>query len=517
VLIASDKRVKLLNTVVAGVIQNPLLRPDALDNPSALRCFSPQQINGEEPNVTDDFYSLGATLFELLTGTPVFADVDSLLQDIQSTPAESVRDRLRSHRLNCEVPPDVEQFISACLSKNPAERPTSFDILLPQTDVPIPSLPRFDASVSTDEPRFSAAVPVRSELQVVGAARPVRRRSRALAWAALLFLFACLAGAALFLAQRKSSNERLAVAAAAAAEQEKRETEQKLAEETAARRKADEDARRAQVRLAQVSEEKRRIEAEAELSRTLPGVAKEEITPTPKKSGVPPKPSTSTNGFVVLFNGVDLTGWSGDTNYWSVKDGYITAQSKPDAPKQRNLLVSQKGTVSDFELHFSYRFRLLRGNRQPNGGVNYRLTGETNLTCYQFDLVTSPRDLGSVSDDRKRARLAGYGESVIATASGTNKVELIAQIGDTNKLSAIRPEDWHKCVIIAKGNRVTHYLDGIMVADVIDEHKRRHTQGLIALELYTRNTNNCATFLQFSDLRFKKHSSSGGSLATAGR
>jgi hypothetical protein len=177
--------------------------------------------------------------------------------------------------------------------------------------------------------------------------------------------------------------------------------------------------------------------------------------------------------------------------------------------------VWDKGSVSDFEMHFSYRFRLLRGNRDPNGGVNYRLTGETNLTCYQFDLVNRTRDVGSVSDDRKRNRLAGYGESVIATSS-TSKTELLEQIGETNKINGIKPEDWNKCVIIAKGTRLTHYINGIMVADVTDESKsRRHSQGLITLELYTRNTNNCATFLQFNDLSIKKHSSGTSPIASS--
>jgi hypothetical protein len=94
---------------------------------------------------------------------------------------------------------------------------------------------------------------------------------------------------------------------------------------------------------------------------------------------------------------------------------------------------------------------------------------------------------------------------------------LLEQVGDTNKLNAVRPEDWNKCVIIAKGNRVTHYINGTMVGDVTDENQRRHTRGLIALELYTRNTNNAATFLQFDDLKLKKPSGSSTSVASSTR
>jgi hypothetical protein len=336
-----------------------------------------------------------------------------------------------------------------------------------------------------------------------------------MAMAALFLVVLTGAGAWAFLGQQKTKKARLAVLAEQV-EQENRLLEQKLEEETAARRRLEETTRQAQARLAAVAEAQRRADSQVKNSETQKRTTRNEHeTESPKKPGPPPTPTTSTNGFVSMFNGLDLDGWSGNTNYWSVKDGYITAQSGDEAPKQRHLLVWQKGSISDFEMHFSYRFRVLRGNRQPNGGVNYRLTGETNLVCYQFDLVTGAKDVGSVSDDRKRARLAGYGESVVATASGTNKVQLLAQVGDTNKIHSIRPEDWNRCVIIAKGNRVTHYINGIMVADVTDENKRRHTQGLVALELYTRNTNNPSTFLQFRDLKLRKSSSGNSGLASA--
>jgi hypothetical protein len=120
-----------------------------------------------------------------------------------------------------------------------------------------------------------------------------------------------------------------------------------------------------------------------------------------------------------------------------------------------------------------------------------------------------------VNDDRRRARLAGYGDAVTATSS--NKHEVVATLGDTNNLSSIKPEDWNKCVIIAKGNHLTHYINGELVADVTDiSNSKRHTKGGIALELYTRHTNNCATFLQFTDLKLKPldGAKSGAGLAT---
>ena len=40
----------------------------------------PQQADGQRPHVTDDIYSLSATLYELLTSTPPFIPVTSAIK-----------------------------------------------------------------------------------------------------------------------------------------------------------------------------------------------------------------------------------------------------------------------------------------------------------------------------------------------------------------------------------------------------------------------------------------------------
>ena len=529
VMLAADKRIKLLNPVITGVIHNPMFVPSALNDSHALRCFSPQQLAGAEPKTADDIYSLGATLFELLTGTPVFRNSGTLLQDIRSTTACSLRERLRERQITHPVPDAAVSFIDACLSKNPAERPTSFSCLLPPTAEPAPAAAAKPESscekiihIPTVPLEVMSQLPVRSEREreLVRAAHQARRSRAPLAIAAVIALLLGLSGAAwAYLNHQKQEKQQLTSTLAEQSHQRelaeagKREVETKLKGESAARMKSDEA-----VRLANTAEEKRRSESETKARREQEQLAAQAAKAAePFKPTPPPFPSMSTNGFASIFNGTDLTDWSRDSKYWSVKDGYLTAQSGPTDPKQRNLLVWQKGPVTDFELQFSYRFRLMRGNKQPNGGVNYRLSGETNLVCYQFDLVNNANDNGAICDDKRRGRLAGYGDSVFAESSTKNHV--LSSLGDTNRLNAIKPEDWNRCVIIAKGNRVTHYINGVMVADLTDgSQSTRHMAGLIALELYTRNTNNAATFLQFTDLKLKKNSSGGNAtLASAAR
>ena len=53
--------------------------------------------------------------------------------------------------------------------------------------------------------------------------------------------------------------------------------------------------------------------------------------------------------FKSLFNGKDLTGWAGKSEFWSVKDGAIFGETTPDRPTQGNtFLVWQGGEVDDF-------------------------------------------------------------------------------------------------------------------------------------------------------------------------
>jgi hypothetical protein len=78
-------------------------------------------------------------------------------------------------------------------------------------------------------------------------------------------------------------------------------------------------------------------------------------------------------GEVKIFNGTDLTGWEGNKDLWSVKDGAITGITPPDPAnpskgviKHNTFLVWKAGKVADFELTFQYRIE------KGNSGVQYR-------------------------------------------------------------------------------------------------------------------------------------------------
>src|SRR5205085_8331693 len=69
-------------------------------------------------------YSLGATIYDLLTGTPPFHKGNIELQ-IQDSIAPSLNQRLAELGIEDSIPDAWEQVVGACLAKDPGQRPHS--------------------------------------------------------------------------------------------------------------------------------------------------------------------------------------------------------------------------------------------------------------------------------------------------------------------------------------------------------------------------------------------------------
>lgn len=122
-MLGSDGRLKLADFGIATVISDSATRATGTMGGTPVY-MSPQQMDGKPPQPSDDIYSLGATLYELLTGTPPFHTGQIVHQVLHSSPT-TLSERLAENKAHNPIPPAVEAMIMACLSKDDARRPQS--------------------------------------------------------------------------------------------------------------------------------------------------------------------------------------------------------------------------------------------------------------------------------------------------------------------------------------------------------------------------------------------------------
>jgi serine/threonine protein kinase/Flp pilus assembly protein TadD len=87
--------------------------------------MSPQQLDGEGGSHLDDIYSLGATIYDLLTSKPPFYS-GNIDRQIHERVAPSMTERRKEFDIEPALVPQVwEDAVAACLAKDPSRRPQS--------------------------------------------------------------------------------------------------------------------------------------------------------------------------------------------------------------------------------------------------------------------------------------------------------------------------------------------------------------------------------------------------------
>ncbi len=203
------------------------------------------------------------------------------------------------------------------------------------------------------------------------------------------------------------------------------------------------------------------------------------------------------DGFKPLFNGKDLSGWTGNPKLWSVKDGVIHGQTTPEYKLKHNtFLVYTNAEFANFELRFSYKIVPNNDKTFGNSGVQYRSKvvqqGEQGpiVGGYQADFEAAKTYSGINYEERGRGILAQRGQITIVKADPADpkktKVEVVGSVGKTEELQAnIKAEDWNDYTVIARDYQLTHIINGRVTSIVSDEQPDKGAKsGILALQIH---------------------------------
>jgi putative membrane-bound dehydrogenase-like protein len=169
-----------------------------------------------------------------------------------------------------------------------------------------------------------------------------------------------------------------------------------------------------------------------------------------------------------FFNGHDLTGWTGDSQLWSVENGQIVGRSP--GIKHNTFLVSDLA-AKNFRL--SLEVKLVKD--QGNSGVQFRsemLDGFNEMRGYQADI--GPDWWGKLYEEN--------GRTLLWKKSGEQ---------------FLKKGDWNKYEVEAVGSHIRTWLNGQLCVDLDDPAGKR--SGVFALQLHAGDP----TEVRFRNIRLE--------------
>lgn len=231
------------------------------------------------------------------------------------------------------------------------------------------------------------------------------------------------------------------------------------------------------------------------------------------------------DGAQSLFNGKDLSGWKGNPDFWSVRDGAITGQSTATKVVDANtFLVWQGGEPANFELRLKFRLTSQNAKGWGNSGVQYRSrvidADKFVVGGYQADIDSPFRYTGMLYEERGRGILMNPGQKVrvgpaeaaaAATADAKKgkgkagprpKIDVLGTPTTAEQIqAALKMGDWNELRIVANGNQLQHFVNGVLTADVTDADPAvAPKSGVIALQMHKGEP----MTVQFKDIQLRK-------------
>ena len=149
-------------------------------------------------------------------------------------------------------------------------------------------------------------------------------------------------------------------------------------------------------------------------------------------------------GWVLLFNGTDLTGWRAyqnkDIDCWDIQDGAIHCKDTT-ATKRGDIVSTEK--YDNYELAFDWKI-----SPGGNSGVIYRASEDNDapyLSGPEYQVIDNDGYKGGLTELQKAA--ANYDMHAV-----TEKV--LKPVGE-----------WNSGKIVVNGNHCEHWLNGVKVVD----------------------------------------------------
>jgi hypothetical protein len=178
-----------------------------------------------------------------------------------------------------------------------------------------------------------------------------------------------------------------------------------------------------------------------------------------------------------FFNGKDLTGWDGLSEFWSIKDGAIVGSTYPDGLKFNTFLCSKK-TYKDFSL--SFKIKISGKGWSGNSGVQVR----SEVFDKDHLAVKGPQaDIGE-----------GYWGSLYGEHFGGMMKE--APREEVNKVLKI--DDFNDYSVTCMGKHCTIKVNGVTTVD--DDFEKMPAEGIIAWQLHA----GAPMEVVFKDIHFKE-------------
>jgi hypothetical protein len=237
-------------------------------------------------------------------------------------------------------------------------------------------------------------------------------------------------------------------------------------------------------------------------------------------------------GFVTIFDGKTLNGWDGAADLWTVEDGAITARN--GGIVGTTYLIYAGGKVRDFELKLEYRMQGgntgLQYRSRRNGGIaeghGGHLPDETPEAARGRPGATPTPPFGrgrAGADAFAKWDLGGYqfdlggqntgqlyeqdGRGIIITAGNVGELlPSIARAGAriigtiANTANVEKPGEWNSVHLIARGNSLTHILNGQLMMQAYDNDPDYFAaEGNIGVQIEGSG------LVQFRNIRLKRY------------